>query len=109
MAVEINKSIQHRFEHIASFGSRESALGKNLGEVFFGILHHDIEAVPVLNAATADVEDAKQIGMSELHNAEPQRDLEIGGGSSSDEFDYGFLRLRGSELREEDGGVVRTA
>jgi len=43
MAVEINENIEHRFEHFASFGSRESALRKNLGKVFIGMLHHDVE------------------------------------------------------------------
>ena len=71
MAVEINENIEHRFEHFASFGSRESALRKNLGKVFIGMLHHDVETVPVREAAASDVEDAEQIGMSELHCTAP--------------------------------------
>jgi len=46
--------------------------------------------------------------MNELHNATPERELEIGGRTSGNQFNGGFLRLRISELREENGGVVRT-
>ena len=109
LGMEIDKSVQNGLEHVASFGGFESALGKDLGKVFFGILHDGIEAVAILDAATADVENAKQIGMGELHNAKPQIDLMIGSGSGSDELDYRFFRLRRSELSEENGGVIGTA
>src|SRR6266568_5001073 len=107
--VEIHKNIEHRFEHFASFGSPESALGNNLGKVFLGILHHHVETIPVFQPAAADVEYLQQIGMNELHNAAPERELEIGGGTSRNEFDGGSLRLRIGEMREEHRGVVRTS
>ncbi len=109
MAVEIDENVEHRFKHIAGFGSRERALGENLGEVLFGMLHHDVETIPVAEAATADVVDAQQVGMRELHYAEPERELQIGGGPGGNKFDSGFLRLRVSELRQENGGVVRAS
>src|SRR5260370_5945469 len=93
-SVKINQSIKHGFQHLASFRIDERTLGENLGEVFFGILHYDEETVPVLKAAAADFEDAQQMGMNELHNATPERDLEIGGGTNGDEFDRRLLRLR---------------
>src|SRR5713226_6703195 len=108
IAVEINENIEHRFEHFASFGSSKRALGKNLREVFFGMLHHHEETIPVFEAAAADFEDAKQMGMSELFYAAPESELQIGGGTSGNKFDRGFLRLRIGELREENGGVFRT-
>jgi len=83
-------------------------LGKNLREVFFGMLHHHEETIPVFEAAAADFEDAKQMGMSELFYAAPESELQIGGGTSGNKFDRGFLRLRIGELREENGGVFRT-
>src|SRR5260370_20783309 len=86
-AVEINKNIEHRFEHFASFGSPESALGNNLGKVFLGILHHHIETIPIFQPTAADVEYLQQIGMNELHDAAPERELEIGGWRSGKEFD----------------------
>ena len=58
-AMEINESVQHRLEHFASFGPREGALGKNLGEVFFGIFHHDVKTIPVFDAAAPDVVEAQ--------------------------------------------------
>ncbi len=106
MAVEIDENVEHRFKHCASFRNRERALRENLGEVFFSMLHHDVETIPVTEAATADVEDAEQVGMCELHDAEPERELEIGNGPGGNEFDSGLLRLSISELREENGGVV---
>jgi hypothetical protein len=90
-AVEINENIEHGFEHFAGFRGRERTLGENLGEVFFGILHHDVETIPVLKAAAADVEDAEQMGMSELGDAAPKGELEIGGGTGGNKFDGGFL------------------
>ena len=71
-AVKINENIEHRFEHFASFRTRERSLGENLREVFIGMLHHDVETIPVLKAAAADVEDAEQMGMSELCDAAPK-------------------------------------
>src|SRR5260370_32720261 len=47
--------------------------------------------------------------MNELHNAAPQRELEIGGGTRRNEFDGGFLRWRIGEMREEHRRVVRTS
>src|SRR6266478_9774524 len=108
-AMEINESIQNRFEHFASFGARQGALGKNLREVFFGIFHHDVKTIPVFDAATADVVDAQQIRMNELHDAAPERDLEIRVGTRWNEFDGRLFRLRLGKLREENGGVVRAA
>src|SRR5256885_3160199 len=99
--MEVNKSIQHGSEHFASLGSREGALRKNLGEVFFGIFHHDVEAIPVFDTAPADVVNAQQIRMNKLHDAPPERDLEIRVRPGGDEFDGGFFRLR---LREVGGG-----
>src|SRR5260370_6266613 len=93
-AVEINKNIEHRFEHFASFGSPESALGNNLGKVFLGILHHHIETIPIFQPAAADVEYLQQIGMNELHDAAPERELEIGGGARRNEFYCRSLRFR---------------
>src|SRR5260370_39818816 len=89
-SVKINQSIKHGFQHLASFRIDERTLGENLGEVFFGILHYDEETVPVLKAAAADFEDAQQMGMNELLDATPERELEIGGGTSRNEF-YGRL------------------
>src|SRR5713226_4485750 len=63
-AVKINKCIKHGLQHLANFRIHERALGENLGEVFFGILHYDEETVQVLEAAAADFEDAQQMGMS---------------------------------------------
>src|SRR6266699_6415271 len=103
-AMEINEGIQHRFEHFASFGSREGALGKNLGEVFLGILHHNVETIPVFDAAAADFVDAQQIGMNELHDAATERDLEIRVGTSRNELDGRLFGLRFGKLREENSG-----
>src|SRR5437016_8304977 len=106
-AVEINQNIEYGFEHFAAFGSRERALRENLGEVFFGILHDDVETIPVLKAAAADVEHADQIRMSELHCAAPKRELQIGGGTGGNKLDGSFLGWRTGKLREENGGIVR--
>ena len=107
--MEVNKSIQHGSEHFASLGSREGALRKNLGEVFFGIFHHDVEAIPVFDTAPADVVNAQQIRMNKLHDAPPERDLEIRVRAGGDEFDGGFFRLRLGKLGEENGGILRSA
>ena len=109
IAVEINEGIEHRFEHGASFGIPERTLGNNLGKVFLGVLHDHVETIPVLEAAAADGEDAEQMGMNKLHGAAPQRELEVGGRTGGNEFDGGFLSLGIGEVREENGGVVRTA
>jgi len=109
IAVQINESVEHGFEHFAGFGGRERAYGNNLGEVFFGILRYDVKAVPVLEAATADIEDAQKIGMRELHNAKPKSDLGFSSGAGGNELDGGFFGLRFGELGHEYGGVVRAA
>src|SRR6266481_2155682 len=109
IAVQINESVEHGFEHFAGFGGRESAHRNNLGEVFFGILHHDVKAIPVLEAAAANVEDAEKVRMTELHNAKPDSDLGFGSGSSRNELDGGFMGLGFGELGHEYGGVVRAA
>jgi len=44
--------------------------------------------------------------MCELHDAEPERELEISSGPGGNEFDSGLLRLSIRELREKNGGVV---
>jgi len=101
VAVQVNESVEHRFEHFAGLGGSKSALRNNLGEVFFGILHYDIKSIPVFEAAAADVEYAQEIRMSELHNAKPKRDLGLGVGASRSELDSRFLRLRFGELCHE--------
>src|SRR5256885_7176083 len=108
-AVEINENIEQGFERFAAFGGRQRTQGENLGEVFFGILQHDVKTVSILKAATADVQDAHQIGMSQLRCAAPKRELDIRGGTGGNEFDGRFLSLRTSQLGEENGGVVRTS
>src|SRR5260370_30249349 len=80
-----------------------------MGEIFFGIFHHDVETIRVRKTAAAAVEDAQQIGMSELHGAAPKRELEIGGRASGSEFDGGFLRWGSGEMGEENGGGIRPA
>src|ERR1700674_5851307 len=104
-AMEINKNIEHGCEHFASFRSRERTLGENLGEVFFGILHHDVETIPVFKAAAADVEDAEQMRMSKLCDAAPKRELEIGGGTGGNKFGGGFLWRGAGGLGKDKGGV----
>ncbi len=47
--------------------------------------------------------------MFELLDAAPKRELEIGGGTGGNEFNGGSSRLRISELREENGGVIRAS
>src|SRR2546430_6956418 len=108
-AVEINENIEQGFERFAAFGSRQRTQGENLGEVFFGILQHDVKTVPILKAATADVQDAHQIGMSQLRCAAPKRELEIRGGTGGDEIDGRLFSFRASELGQEKGGGVRTS
>src|SRR5258708_10098965 len=98
IAVEKNENIEHGFQHFASFGSSERTLGENLGEIFFGIFHHDVETIRVRKTAAAAVEDAQQIGMSELHGAAPKRELEIGGRASGSEFNGGFFRVGSGQL-----------
>src|SRR5712664_2272304 len=109
IAVEKYENIEHGFQHFASFGSGERTLGENLGEVFFGMFHHDVETIRVRQAPAAAVEDAQQIGMSELHGAAPKREMELGGRAGGNEFDGGLLRWCSGELREEHGGVIRSA
>jgi hypothetical protein len=108
-AVEKNERIEHRSEHFANLGFRERSLGKNLRQIFFGVLHHHIETIPVLETPAARLEDAEQIWMYKLLDAAPQRELEFGVGTGGDEFNGGSLRLRIGELREENGGVIRTS
>src|SRR5260370_40899208 len=79
MAVEIDENVEHRFKHIGGFGSRERAVGENLGEILFGMRHHDVETIPVAEAATADDVDAQQVGMRQRHNAGQERERQIGG------------------------------
>src|SRR5260370_15687635 len=107
--MEIKESIKHRFEHLVSFRSRERALGQNLGEVFISVFHHDVQTIPIFEAAAADIKDAQYIRMSELHNTAPERELKIrigtGGGEVVDRI-FGFgLRPR----RRGEGGGVRVA
>jgi len=70
MAVEINENIEHRFEHFASFGSREARCGR-IWERSSSACSITSRDVPVREAAASDVEDAEQIGMSELHCTAP--------------------------------------
>ena len=46
--------------------------------------------------------------LKQLHDAAPERDLEIRVRPGGDEFDGGFFRLRLGKLGEENGGIVRT-
>src|SRR5207302_10235314 len=108
-AVEINENIEQGFERFAAFGSRQRTQGENLREVFFGILQHDVKTVPILKAATADVQDAHQSGMSQLCCAAPKRELEIRGGTGGEKFYGGLSSLRTRELGVGDCGSVRTS
>jgi hypothetical protein len=108
-AVEKNQRIEHRSQHFANLGFRERPLRENLRKIFFGILHHDIETIPVLEPPAASLEDAKQVWMFELLGAAPHRELVIGVGTGGNEFNGRSLRLRIDELRDENGRVVRAS
>ena len=107
IAVEKNEGIEHGAEHFASLGFRERAVGENLGKIFFGILHHYIQTIPILETAASNVEDPEQIRMRKLLNAVPERELEFRRGAGGDKLDGGFLTLRSIDPSEKNGGVVR--
>src|SRR6266853_6215727 len=105
-AVEKNERIENRSEHIANLGFGERSLGEDLRKILLGILHHNVEAVPVLEPPAACLEAAEQIRMFKLLDAAPERELKIGIRTRGNEFDGRSLRLRIVKLREENGGIV---
>src|ERR1700739_861701 len=81
-------------------------IGKDLREIFFRALEHDIKKIHPRETAAAGMKNAQQVGMREMRSACPGGELAIGrGGIRGDEFDGGFLRLRRGALREEDDAV----
>src|SRR6266404_5250679 len=65
-AVEKNERIENRSEHIANLELGERSLGEDLRKILLGILHHNVEAVPVLEPPAACLEAAEQIRMFKL-------------------------------------------
>ena len=72
LCVQIAEGVEDGAEHVARFGRSEGALRKNLREIFFGVFHDDVEKVHVREAATAALEQLKQIRMRELGSAAPE-------------------------------------
>src|SRR5713101_8641596 len=109
-AVQIDENIEDRLEHFARFRSRERALGKDLGQIFVGLLHDHIKMIPVGKTAAAGGKDTEQMRMRELRGPSPERELQVGGGTiHRDQFDGRFLRTWGGRLRQENGAAVCAA
>src|SRR5260370_26059770 len=77
-AVEKNERIENRSEHIANLGFGERSLGEDLRKILLGILHHNVEAVPVFEPPAAGPEDSEQIPMFQLLCAAPEGGVKIG-------------------------------
>lgn len=80
---------------------------KELGEIFVGVLHDDVEEIHAGELATAVAEKLKQVRVRELRDALPDGQLVIGSRDiGRNEFNSGFARCGILELREEDSTVI---
>jgi len=107
LGVEIAQHVDHGIEHVAGFFGSESALRKNLPEIFFGTFHNDVEQVHALEAAPAPVKKAQQIRMREFRDLVPDGKLLAGGRIvGRDKLNGGLAGLRIGKLREKDSAVI---
>jgi hypothetical protein len=61
--VEIDENVENGLEHVTSFRGSEGALRENLREILLSELRHNVEKIRISEAAAAEVQEAKQIGM----------------------------------------------
>ena len=61
--VKIRERVEDRVEHFSGLGGRERTLGKNLGEVLFGIFRHDVELHVVVDLTTSCMKQPHQVRM----------------------------------------------
>src|SRR5260370_28873572 len=93
-AVEKNERIENRSEHIANLGFGERSLGEDLRKILLGILHHNVEAVPVLEPPAARLQDAEQIRGFNLLYAAPEGGVKVGIWDPGDGFCGRSFRFR---------------
>ncbi len=109
LGMKVFQGVEEGLEHFARFGGSEGALGQELREVFFGILHDNVEQIHAGELAAASLEKLDQIWMRELRDLFPAGELSIrAGGASLNEFDGGFL-FAFTALGEEYDAVIRAA
>jgi hypothetical protein len=69
--VKVGEGIEHRPEHVPGFGGAERALGKDLGEVFFRVLHHHIKQPNLAHGTASGLKDGEQVGMRKASSLLP--------------------------------------
>ena len=105
-AVNVRKGVQSRFEHLACLRWRERSVWKNLRQVLFGVLHHDVEQPCVTKLAASHLEEPDQVRMRQLRRQHPPGKLEFRVPRiRRNEFDRGFLRFPLTVFRKEHGAV----
>src|SRR5580704_10102145 len=108
LVVKVDEDVEGRVEDVAHFFRGETALGQNLAEVFFGILHDGIDERQVFQAAAAGVKNGQQVRMSEMSGALPEAELLFGNGcAGGDQFEHRFLAGGIRKFNQKNGAEFR--
>ena len=74
LGVEIDKDIESGVENVSRFVGRQGALGKDFREIFFRVLHNDIEQRLARAVEAAAIVNGEEIFVRELRGAFPGRE-----------------------------------
>jgi hypothetical protein len=108
LAVKVDEHVESRVQDIAHFFGGKRALRQNLAEVFLGKFQDRINELQVIQAAVADIENGKQVGMVEMSGALPQAELHFGSGRpGSNQFEHRFLARGIREFCQKNGAEFR--
>ena len=110
LSVNVGERVHYRTEKIASFLGRKRSALNHQREVFFGVFHHHVEHVDVIQIAASHFQDADQVRMRKFCSVLPASYLGRGVDRiRGDKFDRDFFDWLAGVVGEENSAAFSSA
>jgi|SRR5580704_246595 hypothetical protein len=110
VAVNVGKSVQDWWQHVARFRGAERPVRKDLGQILFRIFHHHEKQISSAEMTSPHLKQLNKLRMEQLRCQLPLRDLNFRGlWIRGNKFDDRLPRSSLVKFGKEYGAVVRTS